>query len=95
MEQKLPIFYSKADAKQRRLVREQYVREQGGLCYWCKEPLTGPAAKHIREKKINWRLFPPQFLKHPVHLQHNHDTDLTEGAVHAICNAVMWQYHGR
>jgi hypothetical protein len=40
-------------------------------------------------------LFPPNFLKYPVHLQHNHDTDMTEGAVHARCNAVMWQYHGR
>jgi hypothetical protein len=90
-----PILYSRADAKQRRAVREQYVKEQQGLCYWCKEPLVGPAPKHVTEKKINWRLFPPHFLKHPVHLQHNHDTDLTEGAVHAICNAVMWQYYGR
>lgn len=92
---KLPTFYSRIDPKTRREIREQYVREQGGLCYWCKQPLKGPAAKHITEKKINWLLFPPRFLKHPVHLQHNHSSDLTEGAVHAICNAVMWQYHGR
>jgi len=95
MDNKLPIFYSRADSKQRRLVREQYVREQNGLCYWCKQPLTNSAPKHITEKKINWSLFPQGFLKNPVHLQHNHDTDLTEGAVHAICNAYMWQYHGR
>jgi len=44
---------------------------------------------------INLKLFPPGFLKNPVHLQHNHDSDLTEGAVHAKCNGVMWQYHGR
>lgn len=94
-EYKLPVLYSRADATQRRQVREQYVREQGGLCYWCKQPLNGPAPKHITEKKINWRLFPPNFTRHPVHLQHDHSTDLTEGAVHAICNAVMWQYHGR
>jgi len=95
MDNKLPILYSRADAKQRRAVREQYVREQNGLCYWCKHPLTGAASKHITEKKINWKLFPHGFLRNPVHLQHNHDTDLTEGAVHAYCNAVMWQYHGR
>lgn len=34
-------------------------------------------------------------LRYPVHLQHNHDTGMTEGAVHARCNAVMWQYLGR
>ena len=47
------------------------------------------------EKKINWKLFPPFFLRFPIHLQHNHDTNMTEGAVHAYCNAVMWQYEGR
>jgi hypothetical protein len=34
-------------------------------------------------------------LLHPVHLQHSHVTGLTEGAVHAFCNAVLWQYEGR
>jgi hypothetical protein len=34
-------------------------------------------------------------LKSPIHLQHDHDTGLTEGAVHAYCNAVLWQYEGR
>lgn len=48
MEYKLPILYSRADPKQRRAVREQYVREQQGLCYWCKQPLTGPAAEHVK-----------------------------------------------
>ena len=42
-----------------------------------------------------WDLFPPNFLKYKVHLQHNHSTGMTEGAVHALCNAVMWQYEGR
>ena len=95
IEYKLPVLYSKADPNTRRAVREQYVREQAGLCYWCKQTLDGPAAEHVRTKKINWKLFPKGFLKYPIHLQHNHTTDLTEGAVHAICNAVMWQYHRR
>ena len=95
MTDSLPIKYTAATPKQRRQVREQYVHEQGGLCYWCNEPLTGDAPKYITEKKVNWKLFPPGFLKNPIHLQHDHSSDLTEGAVHAICNAVMWQYHGR
>ena len=39
-------------------------------------------------------LFPPNFFKWPVHLHHSHDTGMTIGAVHARCNAVLWQYHG-
>lgn len=35
------------------------------------------------------------FLQHPIHLQHNHTTGMTEGAVHNYCNAVMWQYEHR
>jgi len=30
-----------------------------------------------------------------MHLHHNHETDMTEGAVHAYCNAVLWQYEGK
>lgn len=95
MNYKLPVLYSKADAQQRREVREQYVKQQNGLCYWCKSPLDRKPPEEITRKKINWKLFPPNFLRYPVHLQHDHRSDLTEGAVHAYCNAVMWQYHGR
>lgn len=91
----LPVEYHKLSAQSRRFVREQYVKEQHGLCMFCKISLDMSPPKHIREKKINWALFPPNFLKYPIHLQHNHNTGLTEGAVHAYCNAVMWQYHGR
>lgn len=31
---------------------------------------------------------------YPVHLHHDHKTGLTIGAVHAKCNAVLWQYYG-
>lgn len=95
MKYKLPVLYSKTPAKDRRLIREQYTEEQGGLCYWCKTPLTDEPPKEITDKKIRWELFPPHFLANPVHLQHDHGTDLTEGAVHAYCNAVMWQFHCR
>lgn len=91
----LPVLYSKLNWKDRKAVREQYIREQNSVCMFCKQPLEGEPADHVKNKKINWRLFPPGFLKHPVHLQHDHNTDLTEGAVHAYCNAYMWQYQGR
>lgn len=95
MSSQQPVSYSKLTPAKRKQVREQYVADQGGLCYWCKQPLDRQPLQEVKSKKIDWRLFPPNFLKYPVHLQHDHYTDLTEGAVHAYCNAVMWQYYGR
>jgi hypothetical protein len=94
---KLPTDYTKLDWRkgETRAVREQYVLEQEGKCYWCKEPLDGAPPHEITVKWINRDMFPTGFFKNPVHLQHCHKTDMTEGAVHAVCNAVMWQYHGR
>lgn len=94
-EYSLPVNYNKLTPRQRREVREQYEREQGGCCMWCGERLDAPPPAHILTKRINDHQFPPKFLKCPVHLQHDHDTGLTEGAVHSKCNAVMWQYHSR
>lgn len=95
MKYSLPVKYSEHTSYHRRKIREQYVQEQDGKCYWCKELLTDTPTKDVTSKTIDLRLFPPGFLKNPVHLQHDHDTDMTEGAVHAYCNAVMWQYYGR
>lgn len=92
---KLPVNYNRLKPYARRQVREQYIEEQDGLCMHCNLSLKGDPPVYIKAKKINWKLFPPNFLKYPVHLQHNHDTGMTEGAVHAYCNAVLWQYHGR
>ena len=50
---------------------------------------------HILNKKIDWSYFPENFLNYPIHLQHNHNSGLTEGADHNYCNAVMWQYEGK
>ncbi len=91
----LPKMYHALERWERRDVREQYVKEQGGVCMHCKTPLDDEPPTHITNKRINWRKFPPNFLKNPVHLQHDHETGLTEGAVHAYCNAVLWQHHGR
>jgi hypothetical protein len=91
----LPVDYTKLEWYERRAVREQYISEQKGLCFYCKQELSQEAPDNILSKKIVWSLFPENFLKYPVHLQHNHDSGMTEGAVHNYCNAVMWQYEGR
>lgn len=94
-EYKLPVNYNKLHSLEKREVRDQYVKEQNNLCYWCNESLSNVPPKRITNKNINLRLFPKDFLKYPIHLQHCHKTSMTEGAVHAYCNAVMWQYEHR
>ncbi len=89
----LPVDYTGLTWQEKRKVREQYIKEQGGKCMFCRCDLEEPPPTQITDKKINWDLFPSNFLKYPVHLQHDHDTNMTEGAVHAYCNAVMWQYY--
>lgn len=91
----LPVDYDLLSWQERREVREQYIKEQQNMCFYCDERLDQEAPEYIKEKHIFWDLFPPNFLKYPVHLQHDHDTGMTEGAVHNYCNAVMWQYEGR
>lgn len=95
MSYNLPLIYEKIPIYERKKVREQYIKEQEGKCFYCQEPLNESPPNSLKKKKINWKLFPPNFLKHPIHLQHDHQTGLTEGAVHALCNAIMWQYEGR
>jgi hypothetical protein len=91
----LPIDYTKLTQPQRREVRLQYIKEQNNLCMYCGETLDSPAPERITKRRINLKLFPDGFLDHPIHLQHCHKTNMTEGAVHAYCNAVLWQYEGR
>jgi hypothetical protein len=92
---KLPVNYTELATYERKLVREQYIRQQDNICIYCKISLTEQPPSYITNKPIDCSLFPPNFLKHRVHLQHNHSTGMTEGAVHAYCNAVMWQYEGK
>jgi len=91
----LPTDYTKLHWTKKREVRNQYIEEQKGLCMYCKSKLSEKVPDKILQKKINWRLFPKNFLKYPIHLQHSHKTNMTEGAVHAYCNAVMWQYENK
>lgn len=90
----IPARYSKLGSARRRAVRERYVEFQAGLCWHCKAPLDGPCSPDVARRMVNEARFPPGFFTHPVHLHHDHRTDLTIGAVHAHCNAVLWQYHG-
>lgn len=71
-------------------MREGYIKEQDGKCWYCQEPLTGKSK--YAGKPVNWERFPPNFLRWPVHLHHDHKTGLTIGAVHAYCNAVSFDY---
>jgi len=91
----LPVNYENISTTERRLVREEYARVQNGLCAYCGEPLNGEPRNDILLKPVTKRLFPQNFFKWPVHLQHNHKTGMTEGAVHCYCNAVLWEYEER
>jgi len=90
-----PVLYHSMSPQERRALRERYVEHQDGLCLYCMEPLDGAPPAWVTGRKLNLGLFPKNFLKHPIHLQHCHKTGFTEGAVHAYCNGVMWQYEGR
>lgn len=91
----LPVNYEDLTPKERKEVRELYNIKQDWKCLYCGCNLLATPPKRITDKRINWNLFPPNFLRYPIHLQHNHDTGMTEGSVHSYCNAVMWQYDNR
>lgn len=88
---KLPADYTKLSQAERADVRREYIRLQHGRCQFCLEPLRDEPSEKPR---INWNRFPKGFLNHPIHLHHDHKTGMTVGAVHAYCNAILWQYHG-
>ena len=90
-----PVNYNNTPYWERKTIREQYIEEQEGKCYYCGEDIHKEPPLRITDVKINWKRFPKNFLKYPIHLQHCHKTGMTEGAVHAYCNAVMWQHEGK
>jgi len=91
----LPVNYRKLSSRDRGRVRRQYVTQQEGKCWHCGALLVHDPRGDIKRLWINKQLFPKGFLDHPIHLQHSHKTGMTEGAVHAHCNAVLWQYQKR
>lgn len=90
-----PRRYDLLPPQEKRRLRHRYVDAQKGLCMFCGDPLAEAPPERITRNPIDWGRFPANFLRHAVHLQHDHKSGLTEGAVHAYCNAVLWQYHGR
>lgn len=92
---KLPAMYDECTQQQRKELREEYARLNFNMCFYCHYSLDEDSPYNMENKPIKYSLFPPAFFSNPVHLQHDHDTGLTEGAVHSYCNAVMWQYEGR
>lgn len=92
----IPARYFELNPARRVLVREAHAEAQGGLCWYCKSRLDTPPPPHIVCLPVNWRKFPggEGFLNHPVHLHHSHLTGMTLGAVHAYCNAILFDYHG-
>ena len=91
---KLPVKYRDIPIHDRRVVRTAYIEKQEGLCHHCRSSLAGLPPKSIRQIQVTSSLFPLTFFNYPVHLHHSHASGLTIGAVHAYCNAVLWQYHG-
>ena len=91
---KLPVNYNELTFIERKRIREEYINIQKGKCKYCGEYLHNDPSEEVKNKWINLKLFPPNFLKYPLHLHHDHITGLTIGTVHARCNAVLWQYHG-
>jgi hypothetical protein len=90
----LPQDYTKLSPYKKRLVREAYIEKQLGKCPHCGGRLNEKPPQEITDLELDMRLFPPNFLKYPIHLHHDHGTGLTIGAVHAYCNGVLFQYYG-
>lgn len=89
---RLPINYNDTHWSIRKEARLQYVKEQNNLCWHCGAKLSDNPSKDIMKLSINKKLFPEGMFDYPIHLHHDHDTGMTIGAVHAKCNAVLWQY---
>lgn len=90
----LPLDYNGASPALRKAAREKCVVLQNNKCHFCDGDFDDELPQTVTDLKIDLKLFPPNFLKHPIHLHHNHDTGMTIGAVHAHCNAILWQYLG-
>jgi len=89
-----PKNYEKMSSKTRAETRHMYVAEQKGLCHYCRSPLEGHPSQCSKDMAVTPALYPNGFFDNPVHLHHCHQTGMTIGAVHARCNAVLWEHRG-
>ena len=69
----LPVKYDSLKPIERRKVRMEYVKRQDNKCFFCGGNLDEQPSFEITDKKIDLDLFPPNFLKYPIHLQHDHN----------------------
>lgn len=90
----LPVKYKSLSPKDRREVRQQYIKLQKGGCYFCKMQLADAPSNEVQSAYIDESLFPENFFDWPEHLHHCHKTGMTIGVVHPRCNAYLWQYLG-
>jgi hypothetical protein len=95
MNMDLPVDYTKLKPYEKRGVRLAYIAAQDNKCWHCKGDLDEEPPQEVLDKHIRLDVFPPGFLKNPIHLHHDHNTDMTIGAVHAYCNAVLWEWYGQ
>lgn len=91
----LPVDYTKINTQERKSVREQYIKKQNNVCIFCNAGLDDHPSWDVRNKTIDLSLFPTNFLRWPIHLDHDHETGMTRGAIHSYCNAVQFQYYGK
>jgi hypothetical protein len=92
---RLPVKYDKLSPMEKAEIRNLYIERQEGKCYYCNCLLSKRPGKKARERKLPEEfVLPPNFFDNPIHLHHNHVTGFTIGAVHALCNAVLYWYYG-
>ena len=90
----LPINYETSHWTVRKRARLLYVREQLNQCCHCGNRFLDGPSDEVMNKPINKSLFPKGMFDYPIHLHHDRTTGMTIGAVHARCNAYLWQYKG-
>jgi hypothetical protein len=91
----LPAKYDALSPAMKRVVRQDYIRLQKGMCAHCGRQLTSAPDRKVTRKPITREFFPSNFFDYPIHLHHDRMTGLTVGAVHARCNAFLWEYKGQ
>lgn len=93
-----PQRYRDLNANQHRKLRDEYVEYFRGRCLYCDGQLDDEPHEFVRQSadEIEWDNLPGSkegFLKNPVHLHHDHETGLTLGPIHALCNAHSWHFY--
>lgn len=90
-----PRNYEKMHWKERKKMREDYIKYQNHKCWYCNSNIHACPPDRIGGMEIDTSLFPDNFFNYPIHLHHDHETGMTIGAVHNVCNAILWQYEGK